>query len=200
MAGRAWLGAGWVAGRAWLLRNAWRDDHTSHAQSGSGARVNSTGAWVVTLARAGYGVALVVAPQALIRLTGDPVTGQAPGERPRPSRRACGVARVLGARHLIQAGLTAAALRAEEPVSSLPLGLGAAVDVLHATTMVGLAAVDRGARRVALADAGVEVALAAAGVLSAAKSQERGAQQSPGRPAGPGFAVPGSEVRAGVTS
>ena len=34
---------------------------------------NSTGAWAVTLVRAGYGVALLCAPQALIKLTGDPV-------------------------------------------------------------------------------------------------------------------------------
>jgi hypothetical protein len=79
------------------------------------------------------------------------------------------VARVLGIRHLVQAGLTAVALRAAEPGPSLPLGLGAAVDVLHASTMVGLAAVDRGARRVALADMGVELALAVAGGLAAAR-------------------------------
>ena len=128
----------------------------------------STGAWAVTLARAGYGVALLAAPQALIRLTGDPVTGQPAGaERARPSRRACGVARVLGARHLVQAGLTAAALRAEPGRSYYALAGGAAVDVLHATTMVGLALVDRGARRVALADAGAELALATAGGLTA---------------------------------
>jgi hypothetical protein len=78
------------------------------------------------------------------------------------------VARVLGVRHLVQAGLTAAALRGE-PGSPLPLVLGAAVDVLHASTMVGLAVVDRGARRVALADTGIEVSLAAAGVLGAAR-------------------------------
>jgi hypothetical protein len=130
----------------------------------------STRAWAVTLVRAGYGVALVCAPQLLIRLTGDPVTGQPPGAaRARPSRRACGVARVLGVRHLVQAGLTVVALRAAEPERSLPLALGAAVDVLHATTMGGLAAVDRGARRVALADTGVEVALAAAGLVTAAR-------------------------------
>jgi hypothetical protein len=134
------------------------------------AKGNSTGAWVITLVRAGYGVALVVAPQVLIQLTGDPGTGQPAGvSRARPGGRACGVARVLGARHLIQAGLTAVALRAAEPDPSLPLGLGAAVDVLHATTMVGLAAVDRGARRVALADTGVEMALAVAGGLTAAR-------------------------------
>jgi hypothetical protein len=122
---------------------------------------------VLTLARAGYGVALVCAPQVLIKLTGDPVTGQPAGaSRVRPSRRACAVARVLGVRHLVQAGLTAATLRAG-PGSPVPLGLGAGVDVLHASTMVGLALVDRGARRVALADAGLELALAAAGVLTA---------------------------------
>jgi hypothetical protein len=142
-----------------------------HATAGGFmSKGKSTGAWVVTLARAGYGLALVVAPQALIKLTGDPVTGQPAGaSRARPSRRACGVARVLGVRHLVQAGLTAVALRAAEPERSLPLALGAAVDVLHATTMVGLAAVDRGARRVALADTGVEVALAAAGLVTAAR-------------------------------
>jgi hypothetical protein len=132
------------------------------------AKGNSTGAWVITLVRAGYGVALVVAPRALIQLTGDPGTGQ-PAGASRAGRRACGVARVLGVRHLVQAGLTAVALRAAEPDPSLPLGLGAAVDVLHATTMVGLAAVDRGARRVALADTGVEMALAVAGGLTAAR-------------------------------
>lgn len=134
---------------------------------------NSTGAWAVTLVRAGYGVALVCAPQALIRLTGDPVTGQPVGaSRARPSRRACGVARVLGVRHLVQAGLTGVALRAE-PGSPVPLGLGAAVDVLHASTMVALALVDRGARRVALADTGIELALATAGALAATQDQQR---------------------------
>ena len=119
------------------------------------AKGKSTAAWAITLARAGYGVALVCAPQALIGLTGNP-----------GSRRACGVARVLGVRHLVQAGLTAAALRAQ-PGSPYPLAGGAAVDALHATTMVGLALVDRGARRVALADTGVELALATAGGLTA---------------------------------
>jgi hypothetical protein len=129
-------------------------------------RAGNTAAWVLTLARAGYGVALVCAPQALITLTGDPVTGQSLGERARPSRRACAVARVLGVRHLVQAGLTAAALRAR-PCSPYALAGGAAVDALHATTMVGLALVDRGARRVALADTGAELALATAGGLTA---------------------------------
>ncbi len=128
----------------------------------------STGAWVVTLARAGYGVALLTAPQALIKLTGDPVTGQPAGaSRARASRRACGIARVLGARHLMQAGLTAAALQAGPGPRYYALAGGAAVDVLHACTMIGLALVDRGARRVAVADTGVELALATAGGLTA---------------------------------
>jgi|SRR5450755_2221414 hypothetical protein len=131
------------------------------------AKGKSTGAWAITLVRAGYGVALLCAPGALIKMTGDPVTGQPRGaSRARPSRRACGVARVLGVRHLVQAGLTAAALQAQ-PGSPYPLAGGAAVDVLHATTMVGLALVDRGARRVALADTGVELAFATAGGLTA---------------------------------
>lgn len=164
-------GAGRVAGPASLLRNAMRDDHTSHAIAGNAARVHNASGWAVTLVRAGYGVALVVAPQALIKLTGDAVTGQSPGQRggaarARPGRRACGVARVLGVRHLVQAGVTAVALRAD-PGSPYALAGGAAVDALHAGTMVGLAAVDRRARRVALADAGVELALATAGGLTA---------------------------------
>jgi hypothetical protein len=137
------------------------------APADSGARVSSTAAWVLTLARAGYGVALACAPQALITLTGDPVTGQPPGGRARPSRRACAVARVLGARHLIQAGLTAAALRAGRGNTYYAVAGGAAVDALHATTMVGLALADRGARRVALADTAAELALATAGGLTA---------------------------------
>jgi hypothetical protein len=122
---------------------------------------------MVTLARAGYGVALLAAPQALIKLTGDALTGQSPGERARPSRRACGVARVLGVRHLVQAGLTAAALRAGPGRTYYALAGGAAVDALHAATMVGLALMDQGARRVALADTGAELALATAGGLTA---------------------------------
>lgn len=134
------------------------------------AEKSTVGAAGLTLVRAGYGVALLCAPGLLIKLTGDPVTGQPAGaSRARPSRRACGVARVLGVRHLVQAGLTVAAQRAE-PGSRVPLALGAAVDVLHASTMVGLALVDRGARRVALADTGVELALAVAGGAAATLS------------------------------
>jgi hypothetical protein len=115
----------------------------------------TTVAWLVTLARVGYGVALVAVPGLLIGLTGQ-----------RPGRRDCAVARVLGARHLLQAGVTAAAQLAD-PGDSVVLGGGAAADLLHATTMVALGVVDPRARRAALIDAGVETALAVAGAAAA---------------------------------
>ena len=64
-------------------------------------------------------------------------------------------------------GADGGGLRAGPGRSYYALAGGAAVDALHATTMVGLALVDRGARRVALADTGVELALATAGGLTA---------------------------------
>ncbi len=111
--------------------------------------------WLVTLGRAGYGVALVAVPGLLIGLAGQ-----------KPGRRACGVARVLGARHLIQAGVTAAAQLAD-PSDLAVLGGGVAVDLLHATSMVALGAVDRCVRRVTLTDAVVEMGFATAGALAA---------------------------------
>ncbi len=123
-----------------------------HAQQPGG---KSTGAWLISLVRAGYGVGLVAVPGLLIGLTGQ-----------RPDRRACTVARVLGARHLIQAGLTVAAQRSD-PGSPVVLGGGVAVDLLHASSMVALGAVDEGVRRAALSDAAVETGLAAAGAWAA---------------------------------
>jgi len=114
--------------------------------------------WLVTLARAGYGVALLTVPGALIGLT-----GAAPG------RRECAVARLLGVRHLVQAGLTVVAQRAD-PGNSVLLGGGAAVDLLHAASMLALGAVDDAVRRTALTDAAVETALAAAGAWAATPS------------------------------
>jgi hypothetical protein len=98
-------------------------------------------------ARAGYGVALVMAPGAVIYLA----TGRLPGRR---TRR---VAQVLGARHLVQAGISAFA-----PGSGV-LVTGAGIDGLHAASMLMLALFDRGARRAALTDVLAEVLLAAAG-------------------------------------
>jgi hypothetical protein len=118
--------------------------------------VKTTVAWLVTLARAGYGVALIGAPGLLIGLTGE-----------RPGQRACGVARVLGLRHLVQAGITAAS-QFGDPGGSVVLGGGAAVDVLHAVSMVVLGAVDPQVRRATFSDAAVETALAAVGAVAAA--------------------------------
>jgi hypothetical protein len=115
----------------------------------------TTVAWLVTLARAGYGVALIGVPGLLIGLTGQ-----------KPGPRACAVARVLGARHLIQAGVTAAS-QLGDPGGSVVLGGGAAVDFLHASSMVALGVADGRVRRAALTDACVETALAAIGAWTA---------------------------------
>jgi hypothetical protein len=125
-------------------------------RSNQGAK--STVAWLVTLARAGYGVALIGAPGLLIGLTGQ-----------KPGRRACAVTRVLGARHLIQAGVTAAS-QCIDPGTSVVLSGGAAADLLHATSMVALGAADPHVRRAALSDAVVETTLAMAGAVAAATS------------------------------
>lgn len=106
-------------------------------------------------ARASYGVALVLAPGPVIRLA----TGRFPG------RRARRVARVLGARHLIQAAVSSLA-----PLPGV-LAAGAAVDAVHAASMVALAAADRGSRRAALTDALTESFLAVAGISAAVPSR-----------------------------
>ena len=95
---------------------------------------------------------MVLAPGVAIFL----VTGRLPG------RRARRVAHLLGARHLVQAALTALA-----PLPAV-FGAGAEVDALHAVSMLMLAAVDRAARRAALTDTVAEAAFAAAGLAAAA--------------------------------
>jgi hypothetical protein len=126
-------------------------------------------------ARAAYGAALVFVPGPVIWLA----TGQ------RPSRRTCRVAQVLGFRHLIQAALTTAAsttaasttaasttaasttaastTAAREPAA---LAIGGQVDVVHAASILLLAAVSRAGRRAALTDALTEAAFAAAGLAA----------------------------------
>lgn len=71
------------------------------------------------------------------------------------------VVRVLGARQVTQAGLTL--VFPAEPV----LGLGVAVDALHALSMVALAAATPRWRRPALVSGLTAAAFAAAGVLAA---------------------------------
>jgi hypothetical protein len=99
------------------------------------------------VARAGYGMALVLAPGPAIHLA----TGRL------ATRRACRVAQVLGARHLVQATLTIIA-----PTPAI-LAAGGQVDAVHTASMLLLAAVSRAGRRAALADAVAEAAFAAAG-------------------------------------
>jgi hypothetical protein len=107
---------------------------------------------LLQLTRASYGVALVMAPGLMVYLA----TGHFPGRR---GRR---VAQLLGARHLIQAAVTA--FVPERDVFML----GAAVDAVHAGSMVVLAAADPGARPAALTDAAAEVLFAAVGRSAAA--------------------------------
>lgn len=102
------------------------------------------------MARAGYGMMLVLAP--------GPVIGLATGQV--PTRRTCRVARVLGIRHLMQAALTAVAPRPEV------FAIGAEVDAVHSASML-LAAIWPAGRRAALTDALAEAALAVAGVSAA---------------------------------
>jgi hypothetical protein len=99
------------------------------------------------LIRASYGMALVMAPGLVIYLA----TGRFPGRR---GRR---VAQLLGARHLIQAAVTAFV-----PVPDV-FALGAAVDAVHAGSMVVLGGADPAARHAALTDALAETVFAAMG-------------------------------------
>jgi hypothetical protein len=97
------------------------------------------------VARAGWGCALMFAPDRVLRI----------GGRPPAPPAAVAVARVLATRHLAQALVTAA----------WPAGwvadASAAVDALHAGTDVGFAAVSARWRRIVLIDAAIAAALAA---------------------------------------
>jgi hypothetical protein len=112
------------------------------AQGELGARIRTTAA-----VRAGWGVILLTWPEQLLR---------AGGGGPVPPLAVAAV-RVLGARHLLQAG--ASAVLATGAVA----GLGALVDMAHAGSCVALAAGSSRWRRVALADALIEAGFAASG-------------------------------------
>lgn len=99
----------------------------------------------------------MVAPQRLAGLAGGG----------RPDRLAVGLTRVLGVRHLAQAGASLLF-----PVRRTWLA-GAGLDGLHAVSMVGLALVDRRRRRPALADAAIA---AGWGLTSAFVASEWGAR------------------------
>lgn len=103
--------------------------------------------WVSAAVRAGYGTALLLVPERVLAL----------GARPPFPPPAAAVARVLGARHVLQAVVTVAA-----PTGRV-LGAGALVDASHGSTDVALAAVAPRWRRIALADAALAAILAADG-------------------------------------
>jgi hypothetical protein len=112
-------------------------------------------------ARACYGGLLLAAPRRVLTVC---TSGQA-------SPRALGVVRVLGARHLLQAALTAGVVSARGPSEEIPPGrallAGSGVDTAHAASMIGLALAHRPLRRVALADALLASSLAAFGIMAA---------------------------------
>jgi hypothetical protein len=97
--------------------------------------------------RAGWAVILLTMPERLLR---------ADGGGPVPAA-AIAVVRVLGVRHLLQAGASAAL-----PTGSVA-GLGALVDTVHAGSCVGLAVGSRRWRRSALFDVLVEAGFAVVG-------------------------------------
>ena len=91
------------------------------------------------LVRAGWGLALLAAPDRV-------VAGMGVAQ---PDARARVVARVLGARHLAQAAVTLA-----RPTARC-LQLGGMVDLAHAATGLALAVADSRYRRPALTDAAI---------------------------------------------
>jgi hypothetical protein len=89
------------------------------------------------VARAAYGVSLLLAPGAVIRIaSGEPA-----------DRASTVVGRVLGLRHLAQA------LIIDRAETHDRLLIGAVIDAAHALSMVGLAALSRDHRRPAVLDA-----------------------------------------------
>lgn len=116
-----------------------------------------TAGTVLTVLRAGYGTVQLVRPG----LIGGWLIAGGLDSRERA------VSRVLGARQLLQAAVTLAA------PGSATLTLGAGVDALHATSMLGLGLADRRRRRAAFNDAAVAGALALAGLAAAGSADEK---------------------------
>ena len=128
------------------------------------------GRMAFSLVRGGYGAVLLCAPGTAVRLSG---AGLA-------SSRTLAVTRVLGARHLIQAAVTAAAPNAAV------LTVGAQVDCAHAASMLAVAAASRPLRRAGLTDGLIATVLAVAGLAVAGT----GTARPPRRHAGTGTARP----------
>lgn len=103
-----------------------------------------------------YGLAQLAAPGVVGQLVGLRLDG--------PQRS---VTRVLGARHLSQAVVSAPAPNATV------LALGVEVDLLHSASMIALAAADRRLRRPALTSAAVAAGFAAAGMFATSQLYRR---------------------------
>lgn len=109
---------------------------------------------MIAWARIVYGLVLLAAPRSLLRLaSGKPATSR---ER--------AATRVLGARLLTQAAVT------DIRPDAVSVALGAQVDFVHAITMLGWAAVDRGARRLTLLSAALAGVFAVAGAAQARRA------------------------------
>lgn len=109
---------------------------------------------MLELIRTAYGTTALIAPGAVEHL----LSGHAPDERART------VIRILGARHLLQAAVTARGSR------GIHL-LGCGVDLLHALTAAGLAVVDERRRPAAAANAAIALAFAAGEQRLSSKSR-----------------------------
>jgi hypothetical protein len=108
----------------------------------------------VELARAAYGASLLAAPGTVVRM----VSGEAADRLARVG------ARILGARHLVQAAFVG------RSGHRLLLVAGAATDALHALSMVALATFDTGHRRLASFDAAVASLFMLNGALEARRA------------------------------
>lgn len=109
----------------------------------------------LVLVRTAWGIVLVAAPRRLARIAG--------GRKGWSTRTDVG--RLLGARHLVQAAVTAT-----RP-NVMVLALGAAVDALHAASGVALGTRVPRWRRPAYLDAVLAATFAAAGVAAAAAAR-----------------------------
>jgi hypothetical protein len=104
---------------------------------------------VPLIVRVCWGALLLVSPGTVLRLFGGADQGVTP-------RR---VMRVLGARHVAQAG-------AEWAFGGRGRQIGTVVDLLHAATSVGLALIDPRWRRAALSDTAVTTGFVVLGVTN----------------------------------
>lgn len=102
----------------------------------------------IELIRTGWGIALLVAPRTVLT--------QVPGVR--VGRKALVVARILGARHLVQASLSGI-----NPTPEI-LAAGVWVDTVHSLTALGLAVADHSRARAGVTDSVVAALWAGAGL------------------------------------